>query len=1046
MLAPVCFLSEHVILTDEGGKDLDSGLGNEILHCVQDDRFAGVIVSESLRGMPGSNPRLKLSERAINARRVARLGLAAGLILLVALPRLTHLNGYLIVDEADRWRWAETFYRALISGDLRATLVGDGYPGIVPVWLETIWLLGESVRRSIQAGHWFGQDGIYMLFHVWSRTEHLAQQRLPITLFNSLMALGIGWTSSKIYGRRAGLLALILIALDPFYLSDSRVNRAEAVITGLLTLSILFLVRYGQTKQRRWLIASGVLGGFSFLTKIQGLVVLPVVAAIVLFFEIEKDNQDGVLKDLVSRKWLTIGTAVFLWALAAGLIWVVFWPAMWVRPLDVLRLVFDYTTRKAGSEGVNLFFMGQHFYNADPGPLFYPVVAFLRMTPLTMLGLALAAWGGVRSLRTKSPPDSPDTLGRSAISLLIYILLYAAIMTFGSHKQDRYLMPVFPALDILAAIGWVVAWGELAKRRSALRAGRWAGLAGAGFVLIQAVSVLPYHPYYFPYFNQLLGGGRVGAQALRVGWGEGMDLVADYMNSKPNAANLKVAARWNQYMFDFAGETLPFDESARWTQADYVVLYIQQTQRMLDPSPGIIRYFQARQPEHVVRINGIEYAQIYASPFTRATQPQVSRLAGRAALLGYRWQDADSSPAGIEGVRVIWENQGLSQAVPLAAGLAPGEADPAWSACQTVPGFEEAARTPGEVVESQCDLSQAAGALAAGAFDLRVGLGNGDGSVDAFLFPQGRRALVKAEDGAWRPAGWKESLDLIAGDAVPAGANPVDITYGRQIRLVAYQLSASALQPGQPLTTTLYWQALAPLDEDYMLFNHLFGLDGAAMGAAEAWPGVPTSDWLPGQVLTTTQAIRTDAAVPVPALATLDIGWYDAERRALPTTGADGQPRPVTLTRVKFVPPAWPDQAPPVPDDVLFGDHLLLEGHAPLPQTLHAGEEESFGLQLWWQALAATDTDYTVFVQVLDAAGNIVSQADGVPVAGRYPTSAWEPGERIVDSHPVQMPASLSEGEYALIVGLYDPTDGHRLPLAQRETDFLRIGGLRVIP
>jgi hypothetical protein len=25
-------LSEHVILTDEGGKDLDSGCGNEILH------------------------------------------------------------------------------------------------------------------------------------------------------------------------------------------------------------------------------------------------------------------------------------------------------------------------------------------------------------------------------------------------------------------------------------------------------------------------------------------------------------------------------------------------------------------------------------------------------------------------------------------------------------------------------------------------------------------------------------------------------------------------------------------------------------------------------------------------------------------------------------------------------------------------------------------------------------------------------------------------------------------------------------------------------
>jgi len=55
-------------------------------------------------------------------------------------------------------------------------------------------------------------------------------------------------------------------------------------------------------------------------------------------------------------------------------------------------------------------------------------------------------------------------------------------------------------------------------------------------------------------------------------------------------------------MLNFAGETLPFEESYRWTQADYVVLYIQQTQRMLDPTPGILRYFQTRQPEHIVRI------------------------------------------------------------------------------------------------------------------------------------------------------------------------------------------------------------------------------------------------------------------------------------------------------------------------------------------------------------------------------------------------------------------------------------------------------------
>ena len=52
-----------------------------------------------------------------------------------------------------------------------ATLVDGGYPDIVPAWLETTWLLGESLCRSlVEEGRWIADDGMYMLLHVWSRT------------------------------------------------------------------------------------------------------------------------------------------------------------------------------------------------------------------------------------------------------------------------------------------------------------------------------------------------------------------------------------------------------------------------------------------------------------------------------------------------------------------------------------------------------------------------------------------------------------------------------------------------------------------------------------------------------------------------------------------------------------------------------------------------------------------------------------------------------------------------------------------------------------
>ena len=48
---------------------------------------------------------------------------------------------------------------------------------------------------------------------------------------------------------------------------------------------------------------------------------------------------------------------------------------------------------------------------------------------------------------------------------------------------------------------------------------------------------------------------------------------------------------------------------------------------------------------------------------------------------------------------------------------------------------------------------------------------------------------------------------------------------------------------------------------------------------------------------------------------------------------------------------------------------------------------------LTWQGLAEMDADYTVFVQVLDAADRLVGQVDAWPVQGTFPTSQWTLGE-----------------------------------------------------
>jgi hypothetical protein len=94
-------------------------------------------------------------------------------------------------------------------------------------------------------------------------------------------------------------------------------------------------------------------------------------------------------------------------------------------------------------------------------------------------------------------------------------------------------------------------------------------------------------------------------------------------------------------------------------------------------------------------------------------------------------------------------------------------------------------------------------------------------------------------------------------------------------------------------------------------------------------------------------------------------------------------------------------------------------------------------LTLVWRSLAKTETDYTVFVQLLDAQGRILSQVDAQPAAGTRPTSGWLPGEYITDSYGLTVPTDAAPGLVEIIVGMYDPSSLRRLPIRGMARDHM---------
>jgi hypothetical protein len=91
--------------------------------------------------------------------------------------------------------------------------------------------------------------------------------------------------------------------------------------------------------------------------------------------------------------------------------------------------------------------------------------------------------------------------------------------------------------------------------------------------------------------------------------------------------------------------------------------------------------------------------------------------------------------------------------------------------------------------------------------------------------------------------------------------------------------------------------------------------------------------------------------------------------------------------------------------------------------------EASSTLTLTWQAVAPVRADYTVFVHALQD-GKKVTQRDSRPCDGACPTDTWQPGQIIIDRHPVPLPAGAPPASLRLAVGLYLLDSGQRASVA----------------
>jgi len=455
--------------------------------------------------------------------------------------------------------WAETFH--------------SYHPGVTTMWLSGIGMEIFARRQGLSSDQLLGVAPSKPGTLDAAVTAGVIPMALAIALCIALSTVLL----KRIAGQRLAFVGGFLLALDPFFIAYSKVFHVDALLSAFMFVSALFLLNHLHHTRRLDLILSGAFAGLAFLTKSPSIFLIPFAALAVVTYRLgtlwqRAEPPVGGQKPI---RWLwECIRPLLIWGVVAAVVFTLLWPAMWVEPIRTVRRVVEGVFFHVETVHENPIFFNGQITHGDPGPLFYPATIAWKTTLVTLpaigAGLVFALRRGYRR-----------RYGKLIGLLAAYAVFFTVQMSLGSWKQVAYVVPAFPALDLIAAFG--LTWGaEAVGRARWWQKSRWVPTAIIALALaLQAGVGLPRHPYYGTHYNALLGGARVAQRILPLqDQGEGLDLAARFLNALPRTQRASATIHQRSgIVFKRAFEGNTSYDRVPW--ASYRVYYVNQVVRHL---------------------------------------------------------------------------------------------------------------------------------------------------------------------------------------------------------------------------------------------------------------------------------------------------------------------------------------------------------------------------------------------------------------------------------------------------------------------------------
>jgi len=331
--------------------------------------------------------------------------------------------------------------------------------------------------------------------------------------------------SFRRYGPAAGIVTAVMLIGMPNVIGHARIAALESATNLAWVAAMIPLLAWWtgpKGPSNKQAIISGVLWGLLLLTKVQGILLPP----IVFLWAVWRFRRQAV-------------RPLACWAIAGCVVFFAGWPWLWLNPVDN---VMSYLGRTTVRPTLYCWYFGQRFPDKAV-PWHYPLVMTLISLPLwTVIGLVMRL--------CRNPPDAAEKL--ILLSVVVPLLVFAVPDT-PVYDGTRLFLIVMPPLALMAARGFAECLhGSRADERFAAAklpqsaARRWLKV-GVWSVLLIASGVGIMTPYCISEYGLLAGKNRgaawLGMEASY--WSDALN--GDFWSQIPENSTVMVAPVSHQF-------------------------------------------------------------------------------------------------------------------------------------------------------------------------------------------------------------------------------------------------------------------------------------------------------------------------------------------------------------------------------------------------------------------------------------------------------------------------------------------------------------------